>query len=95
VDLTEKDVDHVCRLAKLRVSSEGRGRLLEDLKEILEFVRRLREVDTEGVEPVELRDPAEKRAAREDRREQGLDREDVMRAAPDALRGHFRVPRVL
>jgi len=95
VELTEKDVDHVCSPAKLRVSPEVRGRLLEDLKEILEFVKRLREVDTEGIEPVELRTPAEGCAARDDRREKGLDREDAMRAAPEALRGHFRVPRVL
>ena len=95
MDPADKEIDHLCSLAKLDVSPARRDRLVKDLKEILGFVKRLREVDTEGIDPTEERSSAERSAARDDRCEKGLDREDAIRAAPDALRGHFRVPRVL
>ncbi|MGA9643056.1 MAG: Asp-tRNA(Asn)/Glu-tRNA(Gln) amidotransferase subunit GatC [Terriglobales bacterium] len=48
--VTEKDVAYVAELANLELTGEGRGRLLRDLNSILEYVDRLSELDTSGVE---------------------------------------------
>ena len=54
VDLkvTDKDVAYVAELASLDLTSDERARMLRDLNSILEYVDRLRGLDTENVEPM-------------------------------------------
>lgn len=64
----------------------------EDLRRIIEYVDRLKEVDVEGVEPFETAlDPV----PAPDRHVEGLGTEKALEGAPDRRGPHFRVPRVL
>ena len=45
-------VRHVAALARLEISDEELGRIEHDLKAILQHVDRLRDVDVDGVEPL-------------------------------------------
>ena len=50
--VTDKDVSYVADLANLELTADERARMLRDLNSILEYVDRLSELDTSGVEPM-------------------------------------------
>jgi aspartyl-tRNA(Asn)/glutamyl-tRNA(Gln) amidotransferase subunit C len=51
VALTEEELEHLERLARVRLSDASRERLREQLERIIEFVKRLQATDTAGIEP--------------------------------------------
>ena len=46
------DVSHIAKLARLGLSQEDEKKFAKDLENILEFIKKLEEVDVEGVEPM-------------------------------------------
>ena len=50
--VTDKDVAYVADLASLELTEEERARMLLDLNSILEYVERLRELETDKVAPM-------------------------------------------
>lgn len=50
--ITEKEVEHIAELARIRLTEKERHKFTEDLGNILNFVDKLNEVNTDGVEPV-------------------------------------------
>ena len=81
------------KLARLRLAPDERPRLAADLTKILGMVDKLRELDTEGVEPLRyLTDlPAEPRG---DEVKNQLSREKALENAPDTDGEFFRVPKM-
>lgn len=49
--ISKKDVEHLAELAKIEVSKKDASTLRSQLNEILEYFRKIDEVDTEGVPP--------------------------------------------
>lgn len=92
--VTEHDVDHVARLARLRLGEEEKESLTRDMNAILKYVEKLAQADTTGVEP--MSHPLSiTNVLRRDCVEATMSPEDAMRNAPDPLGGFFRVPRIL
>ena len=52
MDLEKKDIEHLAELARIELADGEEARILSDLKGILEYVEKLRAVDTDGVEPM-------------------------------------------
>lgn len=50
--LTDKEVKHIAGLARIKISEEEEKSLKKDLSSILEYIDKLNEVDTTGVEPL-------------------------------------------
>ena len=50
--ITEKEVEHIAELARIRLTDKEKHKFTEDLGNILNFVDKLNQVDTDGVEPV-------------------------------------------
>lgn len=50
--VSEKDVSYVADLANLELTEAERTRMVRDLNSILEYVDRLNQLDTSGVEPM-------------------------------------------
>ena len=50
--ITEKEIEHIAELARIRLTDKEKHKFTEDLGNILNFVDKLKEIDTEGVEPV-------------------------------------------
>jgi aspartyl-tRNA(Asn)/glutamyl-tRNA(Gln) amidotransferase subunit C len=50
--VTEKDVAYVADLANLELTEAERRRLLRDLNSILDYIDRLNQLDTTGVQPM-------------------------------------------
>lgn len=50
--LTDKEVKHIAELARIKISEKEEQSLKKDLSSILEYIDKLNEVDTTGVEPL-------------------------------------------
>ncbi|HEU5335546.1 MAG TPA: Asp-tRNA(Asn)/Glu-tRNA(Gln) amidotransferase subunit GatC [Terriglobales bacterium] len=108
--VTESDVLHVAELANLELTPEERARLLKDLNSILEYVDRLKQLDTADVPPmaqVSDRYGVEQAKSGSDRfayacrddllhgLRPSLPREQAVGAAPNHDGSFFKVPKVI
>ena len=92
--VTLKDVKHIAELARLEFSGEELESFTHQLNQILEYVEKLNELDTENVEP--LSHPVEGvNAFREDELKPSISREEALKNAPDRDEEFFRVPKVI
>ncbi len=99
MSVTEKEVRHVAKLARLALGEEEIATMVPELNNILGWVEQLGEVNTDGVEPLTavidkklvLRDDE----VNADPLTGGNIREDVLKNAPDAQHGFFAVPKVI
>lgn len=106
--VSPENVVYVAGLAHLDLSEQERARMLRDLNSILEYIDRLNQLDTAGIEPMAQvsdrygKPPARAGssehfgfALREDRRAPSWPRERVLENAPQADGAFFRVPKVI
>lgn len=89
------DVQKLAVLSALTLSDEEAKNLAGDLENILGFVEQLNEVDTSGVKPTYQVTGLEN-VTREDKvMDYGLNREDLLKSAPETKAGQIKVKRVL
>ena len=50
--LSDTELDHIAKLARIELKPEERERLQKDLSAILDYVAKLDQADTSGVEPL-------------------------------------------
>jgi aspartyl-tRNA(Asn)/glutamyl-tRNA(Gln) amidotransferase subunit C len=94
MSVTNEQVRHIAKLARIAMSDEELERLVPELNNILRWVEQLAEVDTEGVEPLTAVVPNALRL-RDDKVTDGDCREEVLANAPNAEHGFFAVPKVI
>ena len=94
MSVSNEQVRHIARLARIAMSDEELERLVPELNNILGWVEQLGEVDTEGVEPLATV-IEQKLRLREDVINDGEIRDDVLANAPEAQHGFFAVPKVI
>lgn len=92
--ITEADVRHVARLARLDVTDEEVALFAGQLAAVLEHAQDVEALDTAGVPPTAHPLPLVN-VLREDVPRDGVDRDEVLAMAPAAEGGRFRVPRIL
>jgi len=92
--ISEEEVRHVARLARLALNDDELQSIGRDLNAILDYVDKLAELDLTGVEPTTHAVPLEL-ALRQDVVVKTLTREDVLANAPSAREGLFCVPRAV
>jgi aspartyl-tRNA(Asn)/glutamyl-tRNA(Gln) amidotransferase subunit C len=92
--LTRDEVLHVAQLARLSLKPEEIETFTRQLNDILAYVAKLQEVDTEGVPPLAHVIPLSN-AFREDEVQPGLERDETLANAPEREEGAFVVPRVI
>jgi aspartyl-tRNA(Asn)/glutamyl-tRNA(Gln) amidotransferase subunit C len=93
-----EDVERVAELAHLKLTAEESSGMQRDLNAILDYVAELNELDTKGVAPLDQVSElagVEPPLPRADLHEPSLDREVVMREAPETDGTFFRVPKVI
>ncbi|NLI93462.1 MAG: Asp-tRNA(Asn)/Glu-tRNA(Gln) amidotransferase subunit GatC [Peptococcaceae bacterium] len=92
--ISRKEVEHVALLARLKLTEEEMNQYTEQLNSILEHAAMLDQIDTAGVSPtahaVQLYN-----VLRDDEVKPSMDQEKVLKNAPDAEDGFFRVPRIV
>lgn len=94
MSVSETEVRHVAKLARLALSDAEIDRMVPELNNILGWVEQLGEVDTDGVEPLTAVIDNQLRL-RDDVVNDGDCRDDVLKNAPDAQHGFFAVPKVI
>ena len=87
-------VRRVARLARIAVPEERLQPLAQELTQILDWIEQLREVDTEGVEPM-TSCVATTLPMREDVVTDGGEPDAVLSNAPRSAQGFFVVPKVV
>ena len=94
--LDESLISKLEKLARLQLEPAERERLGSDLERVLDFVGRLQELDTTGVEPlVYLTDPVETAGWRDDHVGLHLPREQALENAPEHDGEFFQVPKMI
>lgn len=94
MSLTREEVLHVAELARLSLGPEEVEVFTRQLNDILAYVEKLQELDTEGVTPLAHVIPVFN-AFREDEVKEGLPLEEALDNAPAREEGSFLVPRVI
>ncbi|NPB04939.1 MAG: Asp-tRNA(Asn)/Glu-tRNA(Gln) amidotransferase subunit GatC [Aquificae bacterium] len=90
--IDRETVIKVAELAKLELTEEEVELFARQLTAILDFVNKMNEVDTEGVDP--FVPEVEETPMREDEPGPTLAREEVEKNAPEFENGYFVVPRI-
>ena len=92
--IDDQMIDKISGLAYLEFGEEEKEKIRQDLEQILTFVEKLRELDTENVEPlVYLSDKTD--VLREDRMIPTLSTEEALLNAPEKSGRFFKVPKVI
>jgi aspartyl-tRNA(Asn)/glutamyl-tRNA(Gln) amidotransferase subunit C len=91
--LTQQEVEHIARLARLDLSSEEKELYREQLSQILDYAARLQAVDTGDISPTFSVLPG-RSVFREDNPQPGLSTDELLRNAPDVEAKQFRVPQI-
>ena len=92
--IDNKLIDDLSRLAKLNFDEQTIEEMKSDFEKILDFVDKLSEIDTEGVEPlIYLSD--EVNMLRSDEIDEEVTQEQALKNAPNKDSDYFRVPTVL
>jgi aspartyl-tRNA(Asn)/glutamyl-tRNA(Gln) amidotransferase subunit C len=92
--ITKAEVEHVALLARLEFSETEVERFTTQLNSILDYMDKLKELDTTKVEPT-FHAVARKNVFREDAVLPSLPQDLSLRNAPDGDRGFFRVPKII
>lgn len=92
--LNKEQVLKVATLSKLKLSEEEIGLFLKQLPEIVKFIEKLENLNTEDILPFyELID--QKAPLRKDEVKPGLSQEEALANAPEKENGFFVVPKVI
>lgn len=92
--ITEDEVRHVAKLARLAVTDEDVAKLAPQLSDIMEYNEQLQEVSLDDVPPTS-HSLSLYNALRKDEPKPGLTREQALANAPDTDGEQVRVPAVL
>ncbi|HET7576904.1 MAG TPA: Asp-tRNA(Asn)/Glu-tRNA(Gln) amidotransferase subunit GatC [Sphingomicrobium sp.] len=94
MSVSNEQVRHIAKLARIAMSDEEIARLAPELNNILGWVEQLGEVNTDGIEPLTAVID-QKMRLRDDVVTEGNIRDEVLANAPEAQHGFFAVPKVI
>ena len=92
--IDDETIEYVSILAKLELSEEEREQAKKDMGRMLDYIDKLGELDTEGVEPMSHVFPVQN-VFREDVVTNSDIREQLLANAPEQKDGMFMVPRIV
>ena len=92
--VTRKDVEHIAELARLKFADSELDSYTDQLNEILNYMEKLNELDTEKVEP--LSHPVEgNNVFRADEVRPSIPTEEALKNAPQKDEQFFHVPKII
>lgn len=92
--ISDETIEYVGILAKLELSDVEKVEAKKDMGRMLDYIDKLNELDTEGVEPMS-HVFSMNNVFREDVVVNGDDRENILKNAPEQKDGAFKVPRTV
>jgi aspartyl-tRNA(Asn)/glutamyl-tRNA(Gln) amidotransferase subunit C len=92
--VSKDEVKYIASLSKLEFDESELEDFTKEFNQILNYIDKLNELDTENVEP--LSHPIEKlNVFREDEHKKSVDRTEALKNAPDSNDEYFKVPKVI
>ncbi len=92
--ISDETIEYVGILAKLELSPQEREEAKHDMGRMLDYIDKLNELDTSGIEPMSHVFPVSN-VFREDVVTNGDDHENILANAPEQKDGAFKVPRTV
>ncbi|WP_432627013.1 Asp-tRNA(Asn)/Glu-tRNA(Gln) amidotransferase subunit GatC [Brotaphodocola sp.] len=92
--ISDETIEYVGILAKLELSEAEKEEAKKDMGRMLDYIDKLNELDTSGVEPMSHVFPVSN-VFREDVVTNGDDRADMLKNAPEQKDGAFKVPKTV
>ena len=92
--ITKKEVEYVAKLAKLEFNDEEKEEFTSQINSILDYFKKLNEIDTEKVEPTAyvISMP---NLLNEDVVKPALSQDEVLSNAKHIKKGYFKVPKIM
>lgn len=94
MEITDQTIEYVSALAKLSLTPSEKEKAKKDLGDILGYIDVMKELDTDGIEPMSHAFPL-KNVFREDVITNENDREELLKNAPKQKDGCFMVPKTV
>ncbi len=94
MSVTLKDLDKIAHLARLSLKEEEKEKFLGQVNQILQYMEKLNEVDTNGVEPLSHSMDLIN-VMRDDVKKESLTQQKALENAPQKSDEFFRVPKVV
>ncbi|MFH1073963.1 MAG: Asp-tRNA(Asn)/Glu-tRNA(Gln) amidotransferase subunit GatC [Candidatus Firestonebacteria bacterium] len=92
--ITRKDVLHVARLSHLKFKEEELDLFTSQLEVMIRFVDKLKEVNTEGIDPTSSVLPVTN-VMREDEVKPSFSQDKALSNAPEKELGHYKIPKMM
>lgn len=92
--ISDERVEQLAKLARLKFEGTDKNQIREDLEKILDMCESLKQVDTEGVEPLIYMTETQNEL-RDDKVVQEISKDQALKNAPKADSDFFRVPKVI
>jgi len=94
MEVNDALVDNLAKLSRLQFNEQEKEIIKKDLQRMIEFVDKLKELDTTGVEPLMHMSDSEN-VLREDKVQGSISREEALKNAPDSDGVFIKVPKVI
>ena len=88
------DIEHIAKLARLRLTDAEKETFTKQMETIVEYIEKLNELDTEGVEPTSHVLPLGN-AFRRDEVDPSPAVAEILAAAPQRQGRYYKVPRII
>lgn len=92
--ITKDEVLHITDIAKLKISDEEINPFIEKFDKIIEFVEKIKVVDTENVEPL-YQVNEDNYLLKDDEEDQILNREEALQNTKEQKYGYFKILKVV
>ena len=92
--VNNKLIQDIAKLSKLKFDDSAEKKMKIDLEKILDFVDKLNEIETEGVDPL-IYMSDEVNVLRKDVISESTSQKDALKNAPEKDSDYFKVPTVL
>jgi len=90
MSISKKDIEYSAQLARLELSEKEKGKFFKQLSSILDYFKKLQELNLEGVEPI-YQVTGQENVVREDEVLNKDDRKNLLKGVPDREEGFIRV----
>jgi aspartyl-tRNA(Asn)/glutamyl-tRNA(Gln) amidotransferase subunit C len=94
MDIDIKQIEQVASLSRIKLTDEEKDIFREQLTDILGYIEKLNELDTDDVQPMAYATSI-KNVFREDQQGSSFPRQKILELSPSSANGFFKVPKVL
>ena len=94
MDIDIKQIEQVATLSRIKLTDEEKDVFREQLTDILGYIEKLNELDTDDVQPMAYATSINN-VFREDQQKSSFPRQKILELSPSSANGFFKVPKVL